>query len=207
MGSHREPKIAPNRKKSCSRGLPESTLKKVTKNDAIWVPSRPQNIGFRMRGVSKIKKSPVPKNDLKMTSKCLPFWMLLAPDLTKNACRKGTRKCPKKWIQKVFENDLNRGGGLARKWHQNQKNPSLGLKVVPQASRMGSQAPKMLAEATLFIKKGICSQDICIVSSQAICIVSSHGICIGDICILSHLNAKNYDMRAAAPRGCCGWWH
>ena len=36
MGSHREPKIAQNRQKSCSRGLPESTLKKVTKNDSIW---------------------------------------------------------------------------------------------------------------------------------------------------------------------------
>ena len=53
----------------------------------------------------------------------------------------------------------------------------------------------------------VCSQDICIVSSQDICIVSSQGICIEDICILSHLNDKNYDMRAAAPRGCCGWWH
>ena len=49
-------KIAQNHQKSCSRGLPESTLKKVTKNDAIWVPSRPQNIGFRVRGVAKIKK-------------------------------------------------------------------------------------------------------------------------------------------------------
>ena len=84
MGSPRDPKIAPNRKKSCSRGLPESTLKKVTKNYAFWVPSRPQNIGFRAIGVSKIKKSPVTKNDLKMTSKCLPFWMLLAPKITTN---------------------------------------------------------------------------------------------------------------------------
>ena len=44
----------------------------------------------------------------------------------------------------------------------------------------------------------VCSQDSCIVSSQDICIVSSQGICIEDICILSHLNDKNYDMRAAA---------
>ena len=143
MGSHGESKIAQNRKKMCSRGLPESTLKKVTKNDAIWVPSRPQNIGFRMRAVSKIKKSPVSKNDLKMTSKCLPFWMLLAPHLTKSAFQKGTRKRPQRWIQKVFENDLKRGEGLARKWHQNHKNRSNGLKVVPQASRRGSQAPKI----------------------------------------------------------------
>ena len=81
MGSPREPKIAQNRQKPCSRGLPESTLEQVTKNDTNWVPSRPQNIGFRMRGVSKIKKSPISKNDLKMTSKCLPFWSFLAPDL------------------------------------------------------------------------------------------------------------------------------
>ena len=50
----------------------------------------------------------------------------------------------------------------------------------------------------------VCSQDICIVSSQDICIVSSEDICIEDICILSHLNDKNYDVRAAAPRACCG---
>ena len=144
MGSHREPKIAQNHQKSCSRGLPESTLKKVTKNDAIWVPSRPQNIGFRIRGVSKIKKSPVPKNDLKTTSKCLPFWMLLAPDLTKSAFQKATRKCTKNCIQKVSKKKPKRDDFLARKWHQNHKNPSLGLKVVPQASRRGSQAPKIL---------------------------------------------------------------
>ena len=93
MVSPREPKIAQNHKKSCSRGLPESTFQKVTQNDAIWVPSRPQNIGFRAIGVSKIKKSPVTKNVLKMTSKCLPFWMLLAPYLPKSGFQKGTRKC------------------------------------------------------------------------------------------------------------------
>ena len=144
MGSHREPKIAQNRKKTCSRGLPESTLKKVTKNDAIWVPSRPQNIGFRMRGVSKIKKSPVPKNVLKLTSKCLPFWMLLAPDLGKSAFQKGTKKCTKKCTQKTSKKESKRDETFAEKRLQNHKNPSLGLKVVPQASRRGSQAPKIL---------------------------------------------------------------
>ena len=53
----------------------------------------------------------------------------------------------------------------------------------------------------------VSSEDIGIVSSEDIGIVSSEDICIEDICILSHLNDKNYDMRAAAPRGCCGWWH
>ena len=132
MVSPREPKIAQNPQKSCSRGLPESTLKKVTKNDAIWVPSRPQNIGFRMRGVSKIKTSPVTKNYLKMTSKCLPFWMLLAPYLTKSAFQKGTRKCTKKCIQKDSKKEPKTDSFLARKWHQNHKNPSLGLKMCPK---------------------------------------------------------------------------
>ena len=54
--SNLEPKIVQNPEKSCSRGLPESSLKKVTKNDAIWVPSRPQKSRFRTVGVAKIKK-------------------------------------------------------------------------------------------------------------------------------------------------------
>ena len=118
MGSHREPNIAQNRKKSCSRGLPESTLQKVTKNDAFWVPSRPQNIGFRAIGVSKIKKSLVSKNDLKMTSKCLQFWMLSGPKITNKSKRTYTRTNTKK----------------SEPWAQN----------VPQASRKGSQAPNIL---------------------------------------------------------------
>ena len=142
MVSPREPKIAQNHKKSCSRGLPESTLQKVTKNDAIWVPSRPQNIGFRAIGVSKIKKSPVPKNDLKMTSKCLPFWMLLAPHLTKSAFQKGTRKCLKNWTQKVSKKEPKRDYFFARKNHQNHKNPSLGLRMCPKPPGEVPRHPK-----------------------------------------------------------------
>ena len=51
----------------------------------------------------------------------------------------------------------------------------------------------------------VSSEDIGIVSSEDICIVSSEDIRIEDICILSHLNDKNYDVRAAAPCACCGW--
>ena len=47
---------------------------------------------FRAIGVSKIKKSLVSRNVLKMTSKCLPCWMLLASDLAKSAFQKGTKK-------------------------------------------------------------------------------------------------------------------
>ena len=56
MASHLEPKIAKNPEKSCSSGLPESSLKKVIKNYAIWVPSTPQKSTFRTVGVAKIKK-------------------------------------------------------------------------------------------------------------------------------------------------------
>ena len=142
MGSPREPQIAQNRQKSCSRGLPESTLKKVTKNDAIWVPSRPQNIGFRMRGVSKIKKSPVTKSDLKMISKCFLFWMLLAPYLTKSCFRKGTRKCLKNWTQKVSKKEPKRDSPFPRKRHKNRKNPSLGLKMCPKPPGEVPRHPK-----------------------------------------------------------------
>ena len=122
MVSPRNPKIAQNRQKSCSSGLPESTLKKVTKNDVIWVPSRPQNIGFRAIGVSKIKKSPVSKNDLKITSKCLPCLMLLAPKITKN--QKNTHSTnTNKLIQKIPKNEPKMDYFLARKRHQNHKNP------------------------------------------------------------------------------------
>ena len=66
MVAPREPKIAQNPQKSCSRGLPESTLQKVTKNDAIWVPSRPQNIGFRNWGYQKSRNSRSPKMSSKL---------------------------------------------------------------------------------------------------------------------------------------------
>ena len=46
----------------------------------------------------------------------------------------------------------------------------------------------------------VSSEDIGIVSSEDICIVSSEDICIEDICILSHLNVTNHNMRTAQPR-------
>ena len=144
MVSPREPKIAQNRQKSCSRGLPESTLKKVTKNDAFWVPSRPQNIGFRAIGVSKIKKSPVAKNDLKMTSKCLPFWMLLAPYFAKSAFQKGTRKCTKKCIQKVSKNEPHMRYFFVAEMSPKSQKSEPWAQNVPQASRRGPQASKCL---------------------------------------------------------------
>ena len=142
--SPRDSKIAKNHKKSCSRGLPESALQKVTKKYAFWVPSRPQNIGFRMRGVSKIKKSPVPKHDLKLTSKCLPFWMLLAPYLTTSAFQKGTRKCTKKWTQKVSKKEPKRDYPFAAETSPKSQKSEPSATTAPQASMRVSQAPKIL---------------------------------------------------------------
>ena len=142
MGSPRDPKIDQNDQKACSRGLPESTLKKGTKNDAFWVPSRPQNIRFRAIGVSKIEKSPVAKNDLQITSKCLPFWMLLAPEFGKSAFQKGTRKYSKKCIQKVAKKEPTRDSSFRAKNHQNHKNPSLGPKMCPKPPGEAPRHPK-----------------------------------------------------------------
>ena len=143
MVSPREPKIDQNPQKSCSRGLSESPFQKVTKNRSIWVPSRPQNIGFRAIGVSKIKKSPVSKNDLKMISKCLPFWMLLAPKITTNPKKQALKKTlkigskkyqkrAKNWL--LFRTETAPKSQKSEPWAQN----------VPQASRRGPQAPKIL---------------------------------------------------------------
>ena len=53
----------------------------------------------------------------------------------------------------------------------------------------------------------VCSQDICCVCSHLLCLQPRHLLCLShDICGLpAHLNGKNYDMRAAAPRACCDW--
>ena len=143
MGSPREPKIAQNPQESCSRRLPESTLKKVTQNDAIRVPSRPQNIGFRTIGVSKIKKSPVTQHVFKMTSKCLPCWMLWAPKITKNQKQQALKKTLKmhpKNTKKGAKKGLLFGPGTSPKSQKSEP----WAQDVPQASRRGPQAPKIL---------------------------------------------------------------
>ena len=95
-----------------------------------------------MRGVSKIKKSPVPQNVLKLTSKCLPFWMLLAPDLGKSAFQKGTKKCTKKYTQKTSKKESKRDETFAEKRLQNHKNPSLGFKMCPKPPGEVPRHPK-----------------------------------------------------------------
>ena len=80
MASHLEPKIAQNPEKSCSRGLPESTLKKVTKNDAIWEgwicnPHTPVQSKHTF-SFSRFGQKSDPTS--------LPKWSLGAPQLTNN---------------------------------------------------------------------------------------------------------------------------
>ena len=80
MVSPREPKIAQNRQKSCSRGLPESTRQKVTKNDAIWEgwicnPHTPVQSKHTF-SFSRFGQKSDPKS--------LPKWSLGAPQITKN---------------------------------------------------------------------------------------------------------------------------
>ena len=67
-----------------------------------------------------------------MTSKCFPFWMLLAPYFTKSAFRKGTRKCIKSCIQKVSNLTSKVISFFAQKCLQDHTNPSLGLKMCPK---------------------------------------------------------------------------
>ena len=148
MVSHLEPKIAQNPEKSCSRGLPESSLKKVTKNDAIWMPFRPQKSRFRAVGVAKIKKQPVTKHVLKMTSTWLPFWSSRAPQITNKTEKRALKKTLKIASNKYQKIITKKPPPFARKCHQNYKNPSLGLKMCPQACRRGSQAPKILQKSS-----------------------------------------------------------
>ena len=135
MDSHREPKIAQNLQKSCSRGLPQSILKKVTNNAVFWVPSRPQNIGFRAIGVSKIKKSPVPQN----ASHFGCFWHHIwqkAPSrrVPENVSKNEPKKCSKITSKRVSVWPGKSPKSLkSEPWAQN----------VPQASRRGPQAPKI----------------------------------------------------------------
>jgi len=80
MVSPREPKIVQNRQKSCSRGLPESTRQKVTKNDAIWEgwicnPHTPVQSKHTF-SFSRFGQKSDPKS--------LPKWSLGAPQITKN---------------------------------------------------------------------------------------------------------------------------
>ena len=119
MGSHREPKIAQNRQKSCSRGLPESTRQKVTKNDAIWEgwicnPHTPVQSKHTF-SFSRFGQKSDPKS--------LPKWSLGAPQLTKNQ-EKWALKKTLKIASKKYQKWPQKGTTLSRrKGLQNHKNP------------------------------------------------------------------------------------
>ena len=91
MVSPREPKIAQNHKKSCSRNLLESILQKVTKNDSIWVPSRPPNKVSYNRGIKNQEIAGPPKchqNDLQMP----PFLDAFGTIFNKKCLQEGYQK-------------------------------------------------------------------------------------------------------------------
>ena len=115
MVSPREPKIAQNRQKSCSRGLPESTRQKVTKNDAIWEgwicnPHTPVQSKHTF-SFSRFGQKSDPKS--------LPKWSLGAPQITKNQEKWALKKTLKKLHPTNIKNDLKtevlfRGGNVSK---------------------------------------------------------------------------------------------
>ena len=119
MVSPREPKIAQNRQKSCSRGLPESTRQKVTKNDAIWEgwicnPHTPVQSKHTF-SFSRFGQKSDPKS--------LPKWSLGAPQITKNQ-EKWALKKTLKIASKKYQKLRQKGTPFSwRKGLQNHKNP------------------------------------------------------------------------------------
>ena len=70
--------------------------------------------------------------------------MLLGPYFAKSAFQKGTRKCTKKCIQKVSKKEPKRDCFFRGVVSPKSQKSEPWAQNVPQASRRGSQAPKML---------------------------------------------------------------
>ena len=127
MVSPREPKIAQNRQKSCSRGLPESTRQKVTKNDAIWegwicnphtpVQSKHTFSFSRFGRKSDPKRLPkAPQNRLKsikkrFSSPCQNSCRKSCHTKRKK-CQKVSKKGPPKGAKKRYRSFFNLRGSL-----------------------------------------------------------------------------------------------
>jgi len=144
MVSPREPKIAQNRQKSCSRGLPESIRQKVTKNDAIWE-------GWICNSHTPVQSKHTfsfSRFGQKSDPKSFPKWSLGAPQITKNQEKwalKKTLKNASKKNQKIPQ----KGTSFSwRKCLQNHKNPSLGSEIF----KMGPQASKITPWASQITK-------------------------------------------------------
>ena len=70
--------------------------------------------------------------------------MLLAPYLTKSVFQKGTRKCTKNSIQKISKNESKTMYFFVAGRSPKSQKSEPWVQNVPQASRRGSQAPKIL---------------------------------------------------------------
>ena len=134
----RQPKIAQNHKKSCSRGLPESTLKKDAKNNrkshfsgrldmqsAHACAVQTHFFVFTFQWPKAPKKNP----------KRLPKWSLWTPKITKKLEKRTLEKTPQtkcKKYQKMNRKETRISEG---KVSQNHKNPSLGSKYAPSLQK------------------------------------------------------------------------
>ena len=101
----RDPKIAQNREKLCSRGLPESTLQKVTKNYAIW---KGQTSEFADAYTLSAVFSSGPRPP-KRSPKASQNGAFGHPKSQKNR-KTNTQKNTKKLMQKVSKTDLKKEG-------------------------------------------------------------------------------------------------
>ena len=128
MVSPRDPKIAQNHQKLCSRGLPESTLQKVTKNYAIWKGQTSEFADtYTLSAVFPVAQGP--QKGAQKPPKMEPLG-------TQNH-RKNRKTNTQKTHQKMDAKTIKKGAkkGLPLSWRrglQNHKNPSLGLKMCPK---------------------------------------------------------------------------
>ena len=91
-----DPKIVQNHQKSCSRGLPESILQKVTKNDAIWKGQTSEfDDTYTLSAVF-----PVAQGSQKRVKKPFKIEYRGAPN-HKQSRKMGTQKKIENWIQKI----------------------------------------------------------------------------------------------------------
>ena len=135
----RDPKIAQNHQKSCSRGLPESTLQKVTKNYAIWKGQTSEFADtYTLSAVFPVAQGP--QKGAQKPPKMEPLGTQNHRENRKTNTQKTHQKMDAKTIKKGAKKDYS---FRAEKSPKSQKSEPWAQNV-PQASRRGSQAPKIL---------------------------------------------------------------
>ena len=134
----RDPKIAQNREKLCSRGLPESTLQKVTKNYAIWKGQTSEFADtYTLSAVFPVAQGP--QKGAQKPPKMEPLGTQNHRKNRKTNTQKTHQKMDAKTIKKGAKKDYS---FRAEKSPKSQKSEPWAQNV-PQASRRGSQAPKI----------------------------------------------------------------